>query len=292
MINKRIPNLFIVGAMKSGTTSLHNYLDTHPNIFMSKKPKETQYFVKELNWSRGEDWYLSLFDAADSHVTILGESSTDYTKLPLYQGVVQRIADFNPEARIIYIMRDPVERSISNYWWQVQFSAEGRDMLTVMKKVKDITDISYYAMQIKPYIEMFGRERVMALTLEELKAAPIKTLQNLFDWLGVDSSFVPPSLEERYNVSPKAVPTVRGARVISQLRGTPVWDWLKQSIPPSTKQKLMKILSRPVDRDESYVQATIEYLRPIQQQQTEELSQLLGRDFPEWKTLYGTNSCS
>lgn len=288
MEKKRIPNLFIVGAMKSGTTSLHNYLDTHPDIFMSKKPKETQYFVTELNWSKGENWYLSLFESA-GNAKIIGESSTDYTKLPRYQGVVQRIATFNPESRIIYIIRDPVERSISNYWWQVQFSAEGRDMLTAMKKVQDITDISYYAMQLKPYIETFGRERVMALTLEELKSSPTKTLQNLFQWLGVDSSFVPPSLEKRYNVSPEAVPTVRGARIISQLKGSPVWDWLKRSIPPSTRQKLIKMLSRPVERDESYVDATIEYLRPIQQEQTKELCQLLGREFTEWKTLYGTN---
>lgn len=87
MANQRIPNLFIVGAMKSGTTTLHNYLNMHPDIFMSQKPKEPQYFVQELNWSKGEDWYLSLFEAAGD-AKIIGESSTDYSKLPRYQGLI------------------------------------------------------------------------------------------------------------------------------------------------------------------------------------------------------------
>jgi len=286
MVNQRIPNLFIVGAMKSGTTTLHNYLNMHPDIFMSQKPKEPQYFVQELNGSKGEDWYLSLFESAGD-AKIIGESSTDYSKLPRYQGVAQRIASFNPDARIIYIMRDPVKRSMSDYWWNVQWSAEGRDMLTVMKKVPDITDISYYAMQLRPYIDIFGHNRVMTLTLEELSAAPKETLQQIFRWLGVDSSFILPDINRRYNTSPEKVPTVRGAHFISQLRGTFVWEVIKRIMSSQLRQRVIKLLSRPVERDLSYVEATIDYLRPIQQQ-TEELCQLLGRQFPEWRTLYGT----
>ena len=289
MVTKRIPNLFIVGAMKSGTTSLHNYLDTHPQIFMSQKPKETQYFLKEIYESKGEDWYLSLFELA-GNARIIGESSTDYTKLPRHQGVVQRIAAFNPEARIIYIMRDPVERSISHYWWEVQWSAEGRDMLTAIQKVNDIIDVSYYAMQLQPYIDTFGRDHVMTLTLEELSTAPDQVLPQLFEWLGVEPSFVSANFNRRDNKSPEKAQRVVGSSILSNLRGSLLWEGIKKIVPPSARQSAIKSLSRPVERDMSEVNRTIDYLRPIQQKQTVELCQLLGRQFPEWTTLYDTNS--
>ncbi len=283
---KSIPNLFIVGAMKSGTTSLHNYLGEHPDIFMSQHPKETQYFVEELNWSKGQEWYLSLFSSANG-ARVLGESSTDYAKLPRYKGVVERIAQFNREARIVYIMRDPIERSISHYWWEVRWSAEGRPIAQAIKSVKDITDTSYYAMQLAPYIETFGRNRIMALTLEELSAAPQKTLARLFEWLGVEPAFVPPSLDRRDNAATEKVSKVWGSSYISKLRGTPAWEALKRIVPSPVRASAIKTLSRPVERDFSDVARAIDYLRPIQQQQTAELCQLLNRQFPEWTTLYG-----
>lgn len=278
------PNLFVVGAMKSGTTTLHNYLGAHPDIFMSPT-KEPNYFIHDQNLLKYRDSYLNLFAQAHQ-ATYLGESSTNYTKLPRYQGVAERIFNFNPQAKIIYIMRDPVERSISHYWWEVQWSAEGRDMLRAVKKVKDITDVSYYAMQIRPYLEIFGNEQIFTLTLEELSSTPEKVLKSLFLWLGVDANFLPPNLNQKSNVSPEKVPRVRGASVISQFRNTFVWEILKLTIPASTRQKAIKFLSRPANKNLSSLEQTIQYLRPIQQKQTEELSELLNRKFPEWKTLY------
>ena len=232
---------------------------------------------------------MSLFELA-GNARIIGESSTDYTKLPRHQGVVQRIAAFNPEARIIYIMRDPVERSISHYWWEVQWSAEGRDMLTAIQKVNDIIDVSYYAMQLQPYIDTFGRDHVMTLTLEELSTAPDQVLPQLFEWLGVEPSFVSANFNRRDNKSPEKVQRVVGSSILSNLRGSLLWEGIKKIVPPSARQSAIKSLSRPVERDMSEVNRTIDYLRPIQQKQTVELCQLLGRQFPEWTTLYGTNS--
>ncbi len=95
------PNLFIVGSMKSATTSLHNYLDLHPDIFMTKDPwKEPGYFVKEINLGKGIYWYLDLFKDAKNE-KFLGESSVGYTRSPNYPGVPERIHDFCPNAKII-----------------------------------------------------------------------------------------------------------------------------------------------------------------------------------------------
>ncbi len=288
--NRPRPNLFLVGAMKAGTTSLHNYLDAHPEVFMTQEPwKETQYFVAERNWSKGETWYLDLFQSAGP-ARYLGESSTDYTKLPHYSGVAERIAKFSPSARILYLMRDPVERSISHYWWEVQWSGEGRDMLSAMKKVCWITDVSHYALQLRPYLELFGRENVLALTTEQLSQAPEETLARIFHWLGVDSTFVPGGLHKRHNVSQDRVPQFIGAKLLSPLRGGRIWNTVKQVVPAGIRQKTLRTFSRPVERDMSQAKAAAEYLRPIQRAQTAELSELLGRDFAEWTTLYSDDT--
>ena len=90
------PNLFIVGAPKCGSTSLHFYIANHPEIFMSE-PKELFYFIKELNWDNGLEWYLSHFQAAGSK-KIIGESTVAYASYPRYKEVPKRMYEFNPEA--------------------------------------------------------------------------------------------------------------------------------------------------------------------------------------------------
>jgi hypothetical protein len=283
----RSPNLFLVGSMKCGTTSLHNYLAEHPQIFMTRDPwKEPAYFVDRLNWSKGESWYRGLFREA-GEALYCGESSTDYTKHPFYEGVAERISKFCPDARILYLMRDPVERAISHYWWEVQWSAEGRDMPTAVRKTSIIRDVSYYAMQLRQFLPLFGRDRIRTYTTEELSTSPEDVLADIFAWLGVDASFVSVRSRERHNVSPPHVHKVIGSGVFAPLRGGSLWQTAKRITPPSVRRSAIRVLSRKVPRDDAGVAATVDYLRPIQHEQAAELSELLGRSFPEWKTLYG-----
>jgi hypothetical protein len=273
--------------MKCGTTSLHNYLAEHPQIYMTQEPwKEPAYFVDELNRSRGEDWYRGLFREA-GEASFRGESSTDYTKYPHYKGVAERIAHFTPDARLLYLVRDPVDRAISHYWWEVQWSAEGRDMLTAVRTASIIRDVSHYAMQLRQFLPFFGRDQMHVLTTEELSATPTEALHGVFRWLGVDATFVPSNLKQRHNVSPEKVSKVIGSEVFSHLRGGVLWQAAKRVIPLGVRQQAIRALSRPVSRDTSQLRATVDYLRPIQREQTAELAELLGRQFPEWTTLYG-----
>ena len=118
------PNLFVIGAMKSGTTSLHNYLNDHPDIFMSQR-KEPNYFVdlsRSFRSSRGtpvrnETDYLTLFESAEE-CSVIGESSTSYAKMPGYYCDLKKIAKSVPNPIFIYIMRDPIERTVrrQNEW--------------------------------------------------------------------------------------------------------------------------------------------------------------------------------
>ena len=109
--NTEMPNLFVIGAMKSGTTSLHRYLDLHPEISMSWE-KEPNYFLPE--GSPGVDQrvndrkaYLNLFD---SGMSVRGESSTSYSRYPQLTGVAAATAAAAPQARLVYLLRDPIER--------------------------------------------------------------------------------------------------------------------------------------------------------------------------------------
>ena len=198
--------------MKSGSTSLHYYLAAHPRIFMSD-PKEPSYFavssrsksaspkIAAQSYCRSEEEYLRLFENAQG-ATIIGESSTNYTKLNSFTQVPQRIAAFQPDARFIYIMRDPLSRTISHYWHAVSTNFESRDIVTAIRNKPHYRDVSHYAMQLVPYYELFGPDRVLAFTLEEMTKDPVGTVRTVFEWLGVDPSVVPANIRTLYNVTP------------------------------------------------------------------------------------------
>src|SRR5918996_3904116 len=119
-----LPNLVVIGGLKCGTTSLHHYLNLHPAIHMSR-PKELNFFVAELNWSLGTDWYASHFRA---DAAVRGESSPHYTNLPRFAGVAERISSVLPDAKLIYMVREPVDRALSNYLHNVA-GGDGRRAL-------------------------------------------------------------------------------------------------------------------------------------------------------------------
>lgn len=289
MKNERRPNLFIIGAMKSGTTSLHNYLGSHPRIFMCE-PKEPGYFVEELTLSRGPEWYMRLFEGARDEL-IIGESSTHYTKLPLYLGVPERIARFSPDARFIYIMRDPVQRVISHYWHNVRnlrWEAERRDMLTAVKRDPQYQAFSNYAMQLEPYLRLFGRDRIYVMTFESLAAHPRESVREIFRWLGVDPTHAPKALDERWNSAPAEAKRVRGFGILNTLRHSSLWAGVSPWVPAGLRALGNSLAERPVKKTSESAEKVVAYLRPRQLDQTKMLSALLGREFPEWTTLWGT----
>lgn len=288
MAQPRRPNLFLVGAMKAGTNTLHRLLDAHPDIYMSKKPKEPSWFVGS-NSAKSEDWYLGLFAEA-GEARFVGEASTDYTRAPRLKGAPEKIRNYAPDARILYIMRDPLDRALSHYWWDVQFSAEGRSFKDAATRSREILAVGNYAMQIEPYLNTFGRDRVHVVTLENLSADAPATLKGVWDFLGLPPADVtggaaPP----RYNPGRVEVRRLPGAGLLSHLKDTPVWRAAKALAPPQLRKSAIKTLGRPAERTLSPddVAAAAAALRPRLIEETKVLSALLGRDFPEWAWLHG-----
>lgn len=281
MTDARRPNLFLVGSMKCGTTSLHNMLAAHPSIFMCQNPKEPAWFAGG-NSGKGVDWYLERFaEARDER--FIGESSTDYTKAPRLSGVAARIKVFAPDARILYIMRDPLARAVSHYWWEVEFSAEGRSFADAMKSSREIADVGNYAMQIGPYIDAFGRERVHCLTMEALTADPAREMRAIFDFLEIEAVEMAVDELAHDNRGKATVPRVSGP--FSKLKGTPLWAAAKAVMPAALRNQAKLALAKPVDRviPQADMAAAVAMVRPRLLKETQALSKLLGRDFPEWR---------
>jgi hypothetical protein len=283
MTEPRRPNLFLVGSMKCGTTSLHNMLAGHPDVFMCQNPKEPAWFA---GGNSGKDlgWYLERFAEAKDE-RYVGESSTDYAKAPRLGGVAAKIKAFAPDARILYIMRDPVTRAVSHYWWEVEYSAEGRSFLDAMKASREIADVGNYAMQIEPYIEAFGRARVHALTMEGLTADPAREMRAIFDFLGLEAVETATKTLAHDNRGKATVPRVSGP--FSKLKGTPLWAAAKAVMPPALRKQAMAALAKPVERaiPDEELAAAIAQIRPRLLRETEALTRLLGREFPEWRWL-------
>jgi hypothetical protein len=123
-----MPNLIIIGGLKCGTTSIHHYLGLHPEIQMSK-PKELNFFVTELNWDLGLDWSASRFD---DRFKVRGESSPHYTNLPRFTGVPERIKEHCPDARLLYMVRDPIKRILSHWVHATGAGYETRELVPTL----------------------------------------------------------------------------------------------------------------------------------------------------------------
>ena len=183
MNRPRTPQFIIIGAMKCATSTLHEQLARQPGLFMST-PKEPCFFSDDDAWARGIDWYLSLFSAAPSDA-ICGESSTHYAKLPTYPHTVGRMRQhLGSDVKFIYIMRHPIDRLISQYvheWTQRVVSDPIDRALDVFPAM---IEYSRYAMQLSPYIDAFGPQRILPMFFERFAADPQGELERVCRFIG------------------------------------------------------------------------------------------------------------
>jgi Sulfotransferase family len=297
MSDRKFPNLFVIGAMKSGTTTLHTALGSHPEILMSSY-KEPQYFTGTYYRHRLEfddrppdpdgRWYFDMFKSAhdDPGIKYAGESSADYTQRPVFEGCAGRIAAFNPAARIIYIVRDPVERCVAHYWHNVQIEYETRPPSEALWEDPRFIAFSDYAMQLQPYLEVFPREQIHVLTLESFRDDQAGALRAIFEWLGVDADYRVPG-PIRSNRSPEVIYQVRpGMLWLARALDTRHWRKATRRLPPIFRNGAHKLSWRKIERDAYDFGEIVARLRPILAEKALELSHLLGRDLPEWTTTF------
>jgi hypothetical protein len=202
------PTFLIIGAQKAATTSLWAYLRSHPEVYMPDY-KEPGYFVAEMNWSRGPGWYESLFAGAGDAIA-RGEASPTYTMYPYFDGVPERIANVMPDAKLIYVLRDPVERMRSMYVQLLADGSERRPMKDALLYDSRYAVLSSYALQLERYFACFCRSQILLLTSEELHDHRVEVMRRVCGFLGVDPG-APMNLSGESNSSEgKRVPTAVG----------------------------------------------------------------------------------
>ena len=182
-----LPNLLVIGGLKCGTTSLHHYLNLHPEIAMSR-PKELNFFVEQLNWPLGPDWYAAHFDGG---AAVRGETSPHYTNRPRFAGVAQRMRAVVGESHLIYMVRNPIDRMLSHYLHNVGGGYETRGLTEALSDPDSAyVARSRYAFQLEPYLDNgFTTESIEIVSREELKENRSATMGRVFGFLGVEDTF-------------------------------------------------------------------------------------------------------
>lgn len=192
-----LPTFLIIGAQKTGTTSLWQYLRGHPEAYLCE-PKEPDFFLGQEAWARGRDWYEGLFAGAGDAAAV-GEASTLYSMFPTYGGIPERIKSLVPEVRLIYVLRHPVDRMVSLYGHHLMAGFERRPMAEALLLDSRYADGSRYAMQVEQYLRHFPESQLLLVTSEELASDRGETLARVCRFLGIEGSWQPPNVDRLYN---------------------------------------------------------------------------------------------
>jgi hypothetical protein len=280
-----LPNLLIIGAAKCGTTSLHEYLAVHPEISMSAS-KELKLFDRG-DWRERIDWYNRQFP---EDLPVRGESSPSYSMFPFLPAVAERVRELIPEAKLIYLVGDPVERAIRHYVEYVALFREDRPIDVALSGFEDPANpylcTSRYAFQLDRFLECFGSERILVLDQVDLLERRRAVLREVFRFLQVDVDFSSPNFNELHN-------TEREKR-----RYGSVGIWLiKRGILMRRRRSfrrgpliapLHRLLSRPIDRSlsASVREGLVEHLQP----EVDRLRELTGGKFARWASFPPTSA--
>ena len=249
-----LPNFLIIGAAKAGTTSLYHYLRSHPQAFMTKK-KELSFFCEEFHWGRGLDWYEGQFQGAGAAIAV-GEASPRYTVFPLFKGVPARIAALMPNVRLIYLVREPIERMQSQYLDNVIHGLETRPVQEALDVDPFYLTSSRYGLQLDQYMEHFRREQILVIRSDEMRSDRERVLTCVFDFLGIDPAWRAPVLQQEFlRTDRRRAPR----RLIRRIWRSQLPRRLAPFLPSATKTRLRTLTSKTVDMRSAEISPTFRH---------------------------------
>lgn len=299
-----LPNFLMIGAQKSGTTAIYAYLAQHPQVFMSeiKEPgffafegqkadfagpgdaKAERYRVRDLTR------YRNLFRDVTGRIRV-GEGSNVYLYVPQSPG---RIRSYVPDAKLIAVLRDPVDRAYSAYRHLVR---DGREPLGSFEDALAAEPAriaanwhphwhhrqrGFYYAQLKRYYDLFTRDQIAVYTYDEFKANPREVLRSIFLFLGIDPDFAP-DMSVRHNVS--GLPKSRLLHAVL-VRPSGARDFIKRLLPVGPRRRLRAALMRQ-NIVASEPKVAVETRRALREDYWEDilkLETLLDRDLSAWRT--------
>lgn len=279
-----LPNFIVCGIQKGGTTSLYHYLREHPEVFMSET-KEVNFF--HLHFDRGPDWYASHF-ADVGKETAIGEASPNYMHHP---GVARRIHDLLPDAKLLFVLRDPVDRAYSNFWFNIgretwDPSASFSDVLRTEDGADRLIEKGYYHRHLGGFLEHFDRDRILVLLNEDLQSNPEEVMRDCYRFLDVSEDFVPET-DRRYN----ATELPRGRIAILALKVAPRIRSVARVLVPTAVKTLLEMprarlrrLFFEKRRPEPIADADRAYLEDLYRDDVLALAERFRLDLSAWRT--------
>ncbi len=269
------PNLFIVGAPKAGSTFLYEKIKQHPALFYTQT-KELNYFSQqELEAEsyyrdfriKDKEKYLDLYKKVSREQKYAIDASVSYFAYPK---VPQRIHEFNPEAKIIIMLRNPVKRAFSHYLMDRRMGYANQPFLEYLKNKNEYKahyvqyiGNSNYAKNVQGYIDVFGVENVLVLKLERIK----EKIPKVFDFLGIPPMAV--NTEERINQNKE--PKNGIARFFQKNRN--ITEIIKRVMGKQTIKKMSSVIYKPAQKIE------------MNQKEKQLLKQILEKDIEFFKTI-------
>jgi len=279
-----------IGAEKAGTTKIADLLAAHPNICLSE-PKEVHYFNEKLgynhqfinqNYGKSLAWYEKHFAHAKKG-QLVGEFSTGY--LPDLEAP-KNIHTLFPNIRLIVCLRNPVDRAYSQYiMYRYYFKAESREFDETVRNEAEYVEKGLYEEQLKRYLQYFSKDQLHIIVLEEFKKNSDEVLKKLYQFVGVDETFVPDNLKEKSNAA-KAIKSPFVSKlmgwfsaVMVALKLSSVLTYLKEI---GLKKLVMKFNTDKVE----YAPMTAETKSFLQLQFLDDinrLEKLINKDLSAWK---------
>jgi hypothetical protein len=294
------PNFFIVGAQKAGTTSLYHYLKEIPGVYMSRV-KEPAYFAPNYvrpdpgRFLRDKEEYLRLFESAGGYIAV-GEATPIYLWDPDAPKLIHQTV---PHARIIMILRDPIERAYSNYLMKKKYRSSMKSSfydelirdyesrVKVEGRLKMYVEFGMYYEQVKRYFDIFGREQVKVIIFEEFVQHPVQTVNEVLAFLGVNYTVT--EIREQYN----AYSVPRGPLalwIFAFFRGLPARNINTYKIATLLPHSLIESLSDKMffkrKQKPKIESKAVKFLQEIYHDDVIRLESLLGRSLP-WPTVLG-----
>jgi hypothetical protein len=243
------------------------------------REKELEFFIDRKNWSRGLEWYASQFQGESA---IRGESSPNYTNYPHYLGVPARMYTVLPAAKLIYMVRDPIERMISHYVHEFSDNREHRSLEVALASVDNNEYLyrSLYYLQLQQYLEYYPAAQILVISAEDLKDHRSSTLRQVFEFLGVDDFSCRRYALQRHRSARKRRKTALGRR-IAQAASTRLLQRFPQRIRWPVEDLLYLPFSRRVERpvpSKQLRERLVEQLR----EDVDQVRAFSGRDFRSW----------
>tara|TARA_Y100000815_G_scaffold205212_1_gene189022 strand:- start:11215 stop:12009 length:795 start_codon:yes stop_codon:yes gene_type:complete len=232
-----LPNFICIGAQRAGTTWLHDCLNEHPEVYVPEK-KELHFF--NSNYSKGIEHYATEFERSNPGHRAIGEVTPNY-----YHDIdaLKRMKDTIPDAKIVFIIREPVARSYSHYQLLSTTRCKGLSFQEAMAQVPIISELSLQGKYIKNVLSIFPKNQVLICLYDDLEQKPHDFFKNILCFLGVNEYFTPSVLNERVNriIFPNlqnAMDKIGLKFVIEMIKKTPIGALIKKKYNESGRKSV------------------------------------------------------